>query len=292
MTFNTAQTFILGLLTLNLFAIEFVPMDRNYGAGDRARWQTSIRDRQVVLTYDDGPFLHYTPQLLDLLRDQNVKATFFINTHGLLQDRAKVDIVLRMFREGHIVASHDHTHGNNTREPLDRHRRDLIESIVTIERLERMAGVNQKEMYFRYPFGSYGFVTRYNENYHHLNVLRDVGLELYDENCMNYVFWDIDTADWVSGMTASRIFQNMKSYIDGGPGWQHYRNGNTWSVRPIQIRGIGGGVALMHDRSRKVIDATRMFIRWAKNNDVEIVNLNAGREFDYDYHAKTCELQN
>src|SRR5215470_16581947 len=58
----------------------------------------------VYLTYDDDPNPTATPALLDLLRDTNAHATFFlIDAH--LTD-ATAPIVRRMFEEGHAVALH------------------------------------------------------------------------------------------------------------------------------------------------------------------------------------------
>jgi len=63
--------------------------------------------RSVVLTYDDGPGTQLTPRLLDLLRDHDAKATFF-----MLSSRATrhPDVVDRLVAEGHEVGCHSHSH--------------------------------------------------------------------------------------------------------------------------------------------------------------------------------------
>ena len=60
----------------------------------------------VALTYDDGPSV-YTNGLLDILKDENVKATFLV-----LGKSAKVqtNIILRQQREGHEIANHSWNH--------------------------------------------------------------------------------------------------------------------------------------------------------------------------------------
>lgn len=61
----------------------------------------------VYLTFDDGPNPTATPQLLDVLRRHDVRATFFIIDKHLTGETAP--IVARAFREGHAVGLHSHT---------------------------------------------------------------------------------------------------------------------------------------------------------------------------------------
>ncbi|PHH83479.1 hypothetical protein CDD82_438 [Ophiocordyceps australis] len=71
----------------------------------------------IALTYDDGPFEH-TDRLLDILKKYNVKATFFISGNnrrkGFIDDPATPwpEVLHRMHREGHQLASHAWTHRN------------------------------------------------------------------------------------------------------------------------------------------------------------------------------------
>jgi len=65
--------------------------------------------KQIALTFDDGPDEQFTPQILDELKANNVKATFFIV--GLNGD-LHPDLVKRIFNEGHELGSHTFTHPN------------------------------------------------------------------------------------------------------------------------------------------------------------------------------------
>jgi peptidoglycan/xylan/chitin deacetylase (PgdA/CDA1 family) len=68
------------------------------------RVQQPANGRAVYLTFDDGPNPTVTPELLDLLKDRNVRVTFFlINEHVT---EATAPIVRRMFTEGHAVGQH------------------------------------------------------------------------------------------------------------------------------------------------------------------------------------------
>lgn len=57
----------------------------------------------VYLTFDCGYEQGYTEKILDVLKENNVKATFFITAHYL---NTSSDIVKRMIEEGHIVGNH------------------------------------------------------------------------------------------------------------------------------------------------------------------------------------------
>ena len=62
---------------------------------------------QIALTVDDGPDPIYTPRILDIFRDQAVKATFFV-VGGAAEQYP--DIVVRMKKEGHDVGNHSYSH--------------------------------------------------------------------------------------------------------------------------------------------------------------------------------------
>lgn len=67
------------------------------------------KTKEVVLTFDDGPDATYTPQILDILKKNNVKASFFIVGEN---GEANPDIVERIYREGNEIGNHTFTHPN------------------------------------------------------------------------------------------------------------------------------------------------------------------------------------
>ena len=66
-------------------------------------------DKQIAISFDDGPDPKYTPKILDILSEKGVEANFFV-----LGKQAALypDIVERMYREGHEIGSHTFTHSN------------------------------------------------------------------------------------------------------------------------------------------------------------------------------------
>jgi peptidoglycan/xylan/chitin deacetylase (PgdA/CDA1 family) len=80
----------------------FAPKHSLWHAGDEPGASS-----QVFLTFDDGPNPTATPALLDVLRDEGARATFFLIDTHLTEET--VPIVARMFEEGHAVALHSDT---------------------------------------------------------------------------------------------------------------------------------------------------------------------------------------
>jgi cellulose synthase/poly-beta-1,6-N-acetylglucosamine synthase-like glycosyltransferase/peptidoglycan/xylan/chitin deacetylase (PgdA/CDA1 family)/spore germination protein YaaH len=64
---------------------------------------------KIVLTFDDGPDAAWTPKILDILKQENVKAAFFIVGQN---GQTNPDIVKRIFAEGHEIGNHSFTHPN------------------------------------------------------------------------------------------------------------------------------------------------------------------------------------
>lgn len=59
--------------------------------------------KKVYLTFDEGYEAGYTPKMLEVLKQNNVKATFFITAHYL---NTQEKLVEQMIKEGHIVGNH------------------------------------------------------------------------------------------------------------------------------------------------------------------------------------------
>jgi peptidoglycan-N-acetylglucosamine deacetylase len=74
---------------------------------DEVVWSVETDEKVVALTFDDGPNPVYTPQILDVLKTYNAKATFFV-----LGKRVSMypKIAIREVNEGHEIANHTYDH--------------------------------------------------------------------------------------------------------------------------------------------------------------------------------------
>ena len=104
-------------------------------------------EKYVYLTFDNGYEAGYTPKLLDILKQNNVKAAFFITAHYL---NTQSELVQRMIDEGHIVGNHTVNHKSMP---------DLDDGKIKSEIMELHKSVYEKfgyEMkYIRPPMGEY-----------------------------------------------------------------------------------------------------------------------------------------
>ena len=62
--------------------------------------------KRAFLTFDDGP-TDVTPRILDILKQENIKATFFVLGSNV---KKKPELVKRMYDEGHFIANHGYSH--------------------------------------------------------------------------------------------------------------------------------------------------------------------------------------
>ena len=100
---------------------------------------------EVALTFDDGPSEPFTAQVLDVLREERVKATFFVC--GATAERYP-ELVRRIRDEGHAIGNHTFSHPS-----LHLMSRESIASEIdrTQDALERITG--RRPTLFRPPFG-------------------------------------------------------------------------------------------------------------------------------------------
>ena len=114
-------------------------------SGDRPR-SASAPNRTVALTFDDGPDPTWTPRILDVLRREGVRATFFVVGS---QFTAHPGLVARERREGHEIGSHTFTHARLAALPGWR---ASLELNLTETAIEGAAGV--RTALFRMPYSS------------------------------------------------------------------------------------------------------------------------------------------
>lgn len=102
----------------------------------------------AYLTFDDGPTA-LTPQVLDILKEQGVKATFFVVCK---QDPALEAVMKRAYDEGHEIAVHSATHDYHkiyaSKEAF------LADFQTTREWIQRVTGSPEPTLQYRFPGGS------------------------------------------------------------------------------------------------------------------------------------------
>lgn len=145
---------------------------------------------KVALTFDDGPGT-YTPQILSVLSDYGVTATFFEIGENAA---AHPDYVKQIAAAGHEFGDHTYTHPDLTKLSYDGQYDEISKAKQTIESI---SGASVR--YFRPPYGSYNADTD--------KVVAALNLDR--------ILWNVDPRDW-SGVPADSIVQNVLANSKSG----------------------------------------------------------------------------
>ncbi len=139
-------------------------------------------EKQVYLTFDDGPSKDITPQVLDILKQEDVKATFFVLG-------ARVDLypetLRRIFDEGHYIANHGYSHKYSQ---IYQSKDTVFQEYVECENSIRAALNNEdyNSYLFRFPGGSTG--GRYSK-------VKATAREWLNSYAIAYTNWNCLTGD-------------------------------------------------------------------------------------------------
>src|ERR1700736_5415973 len=107
--------------------------------------------KEVVLTFDDGPWPATTERILDALRQECVRATFFLIGRNAL---ARPALAQRELAEGHTVAYHSFSHPMLDRMPIAAAQADIDRGIAAVDgALHGQAG-HRAAPFFRFPYFS------------------------------------------------------------------------------------------------------------------------------------------
>ncbi|AJG98722.1 xylanase deacetylase [Clostridium beijerinckii] len=109
----------------------------------------------VYLTFDDGPSETVTPQILDVLKSENVHATFFIVGKSLDKDENTKNIVKRELSEGNSIGNHTYSHNYNYLYPNGKINLSNCMSDIekTNESLKKVLGKDFSTRAIRFPGG-------------------------------------------------------------------------------------------------------------------------------------------
>ena len=136
--------------------------------------------KRIYLTYDAGYENGNVEKTLDILKEANVKAAFFILDNIILKNP---DLVTRMANEGHIVCNHTRNHKNLSNSSYEEIEKDLS----SLERIYQEKTGLVLEKYFRFPEGKYSESA--------LKAVSDLGYKT--------IFWSFAYDDWDNGRQKS-----------------------------------------------------------------------------------------
>ena len=150
------------------------------------------KDKQLVLTFDDGPDGRWTPSVLSTLKKYHVPAAFFMVG---LQMEKNLPLVKQVYDAGNTIGNHTFTH-HDMAENSDQ--RSFAELKLTRMLLESITG--QSTILFRAPYNADADPTGHEEIWPMVIASR-----------RNYLFVgeSIDPNDWQPGVTADQIYRRV-----------------------------------------------------------------------------------
>lgn len=188
-----------GKIALEIDPKEKIITDENYityPSSYEVKKYGSAPQKELVLTFDDGPDETYTPQVLDILSKYHVPAAFFLV--GLNAEK-NLPLVKRIYREGHEIGNHTFTHENVARVSPER---ALLEMKLTRLLIECITG--HSTILFRAPYNADSEPTT-SEEIIPVALARQQNYLDIGEN--------IDPEDWQPGIKADEIVKRVMAGI-------------------------------------------------------------------------------
>lgn len=195
------------------------------------------KEQGMALTFDDGPDPLYTPELLDLLKQQNIKATFFVVGERAAQ---YPELVARMHREGHLVGIHNYKHHCNWLMSPWKNERALEQAARIVEKI-----IGEKPEYYRPPWGMI-----------HL-------FDFFLHRQFQMVLWSRMFRDWRSKGGSEKISRGLLKKAEGGDVILLHDCGVTWGANEdaphYTIEGLRTALPEMKRRGIRFVRIDEMF---------------------------------
>lgn len=221
---------------------------------DEAVEQEGDGRKKVYLTFDDGPSTG-TEEILAILRQYNVKATFFVVGK---EDEYSMEMYEKIVEEGHTLGMHSYSHQYST---IYQSVEDFAKDIERLEKLLKEATGEDVKL-FRFPGGSSNLVSNIGMQ-EFIKYLNDEGITYFD--------WNVSSGDATSkSLEPEALVQNVIQDVG------IYRN----------------SVVLMHDAVDKpnTVEALPMLLEELQKMDVDILPIT--EDVKPIQHIKADELEN
>ena len=147
--------------------------------------------KEIAISFDAAWGSDKTQNILDILNEQGITATFFLV--GMWVDKYS-DMVMKIDASGLEIGTHSNTHPDMTKLSESKIRQELESSMMKITSL-----TGKPVKVFRPPYGAYNNTL--------INVAEGLGLST--------IQWDVDSLDW-KGISASQIASNILRKVDSG----------------------------------------------------------------------------
>lgn len=193
--------------------------NKNVLETDKSEKEQKNIPKTIYLTFDDGPAPVITDALLDVLKKENVKATFFV-VGKEIEGREK--ILKRIYEEGHGIGLHTYSH--NYKKLYSSNKIFLDEMKKVQDQINKILNISPKTL--RFPGGSYKHLSKT-----FLKQIHENGYKIYD--------WNVCTNDAVNAsLNPQQLLKNAQKY-KGNPDrliiLMHTNSNNINTVKALPL---------------------------------------------------------
>jgi peptidoglycan/xylan/chitin deacetylase (PgdA/CDA1 family) len=178
------------------------PMPALSAPAAAAPTKTPLPTKYVVLTFDDGPDVEYTPKVLQVLAAYDAKATFFEVGQNV---RKHPELTKRIHEAGHSVENHTWTHADLRKLSAAAFRQEVTSTDQAIR-----AQIGTTPACLRPPYGGVSTTVRQRA--------KALGKDL--------VVWTVDSRDWTKPGTTAIVQRVLKNVHSGSVILMHDGGGN------------------------------------------------------------------
>ena len=167
-------------------------------------WRKETKNKEIWLTFDDGPDPEITPWILSVLKEEDIKATFFLVGQ---QIEEFPELVGAIINDGHLIANHSYSHGNGWLTSKEKYLKD-------IETCQELMPNNKL---FRPPYGK---ITKAQ-----IALLKDK---------YKIILWDVLSWDFQQNTSPKRVQENiLKNTKSGSIIVMHNNQKSYKNMQPI-----------------------------------------------------------
>jgi peptidoglycan/xylan/chitin deacetylase (PgdA/CDA1 family) len=152
-----------------------------------------ISKKRIAITFDAGATARFTPVILAALKQNKVKATFFLTGIWVANNP---ELTRQIAESGHELGNHSYSHRKFT----DLNNQEIASELMRTEHLIKNLTGKSTKPYFRAPYGA--------RNPRVLHIAANLGFRS--------IFWTVDSLDWAPSQTSEQVYNRVLANVGNG----------------------------------------------------------------------------
>ncbi|MFD0589785.1 polysaccharide deacetylase family protein [Paenibacillus sp. GCM10027627] len=185
--------------------------------------------KRVALTFDDAPDSRVTPQILEILSNYHVRATFFLVGNKAANHP---QLVKRILKEGHVIGNHSYNHAIFSKLTNAQFQNQIWRTDKVINQI---SGVSPRLI--RPPYGD----------------LLPHQVAWSRANGFTMVNWDVDSEDWKKNPSSALVLANIKRTLQPGSIVLQHAGGGEGQYLSGTIRALPDLIEMLQDKGYEIV---------------------------------------